>query len=318
MRHGIVRALAVLGLAALAGCSGAEAAITPPPGAPAQQSCGRVNMVINPRTGYAADAAVVGYLLRTELGCDVKTVKLTETASWAGFGDGSIDVILENWGHDDLKRKYIDGQKVAVELGLTGLKGSVGWYVPAWMADQYPDITDWTKLNSRAELFETSRSGGKGQFLGADPSYISNDAALIKNLKLNYTVVYAGSEEKQLAAFRKAQQDKTPLLGYFYEPQWMAADLKLVQVPLPAYKPGCDTVVDAVACGYPPYELDKIARKGFVDSGSPAATFIKNWTWSNADQNEVAQDMVQNRLSADDAAKKWADAHREIWESWLR
>ncbi|GAA2885489.1 glycine/betaine-binding protein [Actinoplanes cyaneus] len=318
VRRGLARALAVLGLVALAGCSGSEAAITPPPGVPAQASCGRVNMVLNPRAGYAADAAVVGYLLRTELGCDVKTVSLTETASWAGLADGSIDVILENWGHDDLKRKYIDGQKVAVELGLTGNKGSVGWYVPSWMADEYPDITDWTKLNSRAELFRTSRSGGKGQFLGADPSFVTNDAALIKNLELDYTVVSAGSEEKLVAAFRQAQKDKKPLLGYFYEPQSMLPDLELTHIPLPAYKPGCDTIVDAVACDYPPYELDKIARKAFVDSGSPAATFIKNWTWSNADQNEVARDMTQNRLSADDAAKKWADAHRETWETWLR
>jgi glycine betaine/proline transport system substrate-binding protein len=316
VRRGFARALAVLGLAALAGCSGAEAAVTPPPGVPDQATCGRVNIEVSPRAGYAADAAVVGYLLRTELGCDVRTVKLSETAAWAGLGDGSIDVILENWGHDDLKRKYIDGQKVAVELGLTGNKGVVGWYVPPWMAQEYPDITDWTKLNDRAELFATSRSGGKGQFLAGDASYITNDAALIKNLKLDFTVVPTGGENQLVAAFRQAQKDRTPLLGYFYEPQWLLADLKLVRIPLPAYKPGCDAVPDQVACDYPLYDLDKIARKAFVDSGSPAATFIKNWTWTNADQNEVARDIGQNRLSADDAAKKWADAHRDTWENW--
>ncbi len=318
MRRGLARVLAALSLAALAGCSGAEAAITPPPGVPEPATCGKVNIASNPWSGYAADLAVVSYLLKTELGCQVAPVKLSETASWAGLSDGSIDVILENWGHDDLKRKYIDGQKVAVELGLTGNKGVIGWYVPPWMAEEYPDITDWTKLNDRISLFKTSKSGDKGQFLAGDASFVTNDAALITNLKLDYTVVYTGSEAKLIAAFRQAEEDRTPLLGYFYEPQFALSDVQPVRIPLPAYKPGCDTVVDKVACDYPKYDLDKVARKAFVDSGSAAATFIKNWTWTNADQNAVAKDMVQNHLSADAAAKKWADAHRDTWEGWLR
>ncbi|WP_436536659.1 ABC transporter substrate-binding protein [Actinoplanes sp. HUAS TT8] len=309
--------MAALGLAALAGCSTTEAAVTAAPGPPVQASCGTVNIAINPWSGYAADAAVVGYLLKTELGCRVVPTPLSETSSWAGLSDGSIDVILENWGHDDLKRKYIDGQKVAVQLGLTGNKGIIGWYVPPWMAKEYPDITDWTKLNERADLFKTARTGDKGQFLAGDASFVTNDAALIKNLKLDYTMVYAGSEDKLIAAFRKAEKDKTPLLGYFYEPQWVQADLRLVHIPLPRYRPGCDSVPDDIACDYQPYDLDKIARKAFVDSGSPAAAFLKNWTWTNADQNEVAKDMVQNHLSADAAARKWADAHRSTWEKWI-
>ncbi|GLW33315.1 ABC transporter substrate-binding protein [Actinoplanes regularis] len=317
VRRGLSLGLAVLGLTALAACSSSEATVTPPPGVPARSACGTVNIAVNPWSGYAADVAVVGYLLKSKLGCTVVTSELSETTSWAGLADGSVDVILENWGHDDLKKKYIDGQKVAVELGLTGNKGVIGWYVPPWMAKKYPTITDWTKLNDRADLFRTSRSGDKGQFLAGDPSFVTNDAALIKNLKLDYTVVYAGSEDKLIAAFRKAEKQKTPLIGYFYEPQWLLSDIELVHIPLPNYTPGCDAVADKVACDYQPYDLDKIGRKAFVDSGSPAATFIKNWTWTNADQNQVAKDITQNGLSPDEAAKKWADAHRGTWEKWL-
>ncbi|MEV0900846.1 ABC transporter substrate-binding protein [Actinoplanes sp. NPDC049802] len=291
--------------------------MTPPPGVPDPVGCGSVNIAVNPWSGYAANVAVVSYLLEEELNCTVGTVELSETASWAGLVDGSVDVILENWGHDDLKKKYIDRQKVAVELGLTGNKGVIGWYVPPWMVKTYPDITDWRKLNGYADLFKTRASGGKGQFLAGDPSFVTNDAKLIENLELDYTVVYAGSEDKLIAAFRKAQADRKPLLGYFYEPQWLLSDVKLVRVPLPNYTPGCDADEEKVACDYQPYDLDKIARKSFVDSGSPAATFLKNWTWTNDDQNEVAKDMTQNGLSAEVAARKWADANRAVWEKWL-
>ena len=40
-------------------------------------------------------------------------------------------------------------------------------------------------------MFKTSESGGKGQLLDGDPSFVTNDEALVKNLKLNYKVVYA-------------------------------------------------------------------------------------------------------------------------------
>ncbi|WP_430783375.1 ABC transporter substrate-binding protein [Actinoplanes sp. G11-F43] len=313
----VVQALAALSLTVAAGCATTETAITPPPGVPSPDTCGTVNIAINPWSGYAANAAVVGYLLKEELNCKVNSYELTETASWAGFVDGSIDVILENWGHDDLKKKYIDGQKVAVELGLTGNKGVIGWYVPQWMTEEYPDITQWRKLNEHASLFKTATTGEKGRFIAGDPSFVTKDTNLIENLELDYTVEYLGSEDKLIAAFRKAQKNRTPAIGYFYEPQWLLSDVELAHIPLPRYKVGCDADPDEVTCDYQPYDLDKIARKAFVDSGSPAATFLKNWTWTNNDQNQVAKDMVQGKMTADQAAKKWADGNREIWEKWI-
>jgi glycine betaine/proline transport system substrate-binding protein len=313
----LARALTAISLLAVAGCAAAETAAVAPPGVPDRPGCGTVNIAVNPWSGYAANAAVVGYLLDKELGCQVTTFELSEVSSWAGLADGSVDVILENWGHDDMKKKYIDNKKIAVELGLTGNKGVIGWYVPPWMAKTYPDITDWKNLNEYAELFRTAESGEKGQFLGGDPGFVTNDATLIENLKLDYTVVYAGSEEKLITAFRRAQARKTPLLGYFYEPQWLLSDVELVRIPLPPYTVGCDADKDEIGCDYQSYDLDKIGRKAFVDSGSPAAAFIKNWTWTNDDQNQVARDMTQNGLTAEQAAKKWADAHRGVWEKWL-
>nr|WP_205752489.1 ABC transporter substrate-binding protein [Cryptosporangium phraense] len=307
--------VALLTILVLAGC-GAQTAIAPPPGVP-EGRCGTVNVAVNPWVGYAANAAVVSYLLKEQLGCTVVRKDLTEAASWEGLANGGVDVILETWGHDAEKKRYIDDTKVAVELGLTGNKGVIGWYVPPWMATQYPDITDWKNLDKYADLFRTEQSGGKGQFLDGDPSFVTNDAALIRNLKLDYTVVYAGSEDKLIAAFRAAQTDRTPLIGYFYAPQWLLSEIKLVHIALPTYKPGCDADPKTVACDYQPYDLDKVGRKKFVDSGSPAATLIKNFTWTDEDQNAVARDLTVGKMSPDAAAKKWLDAHRAVWQEWM-
>jgi glycine betaine/proline transport system substrate-binding protein len=317
-RHAV--ALSAVIALAVAGCGGATIEDESKPkagGAASTAACGAFNIAVNPWVGYAADAAVVGYVAEKELGCKVTKKDLKEEVSWQGFGTGEVDVVLENWGHDDLKKKYIDTQKTAVSAGSTGNEGVIGWYVPPWMAAKYPDILDWKNLNKYAGQFKTSESGGKGQLLDGDPSFVTNDAALVKNLKLNYKVVYAGSEAALITAFKQAEQKKTPLLGYFYAPQWFLAEVPLKKVALPEYKAGCDADAAKIACDYPVYDLDKIASKKFMDAGSPAATLVKNFKWTNDDQNLVAKYIAQDKLSPEDAGKKWVEANPDKVKAWL-
>jgi glycine betaine/proline transport system substrate-binding protein len=311
-----VAALAMATVLALTACGskvGTPNAVAPTSSKP----CGTVNIADNPWVGYEADLAVVSYVLKTKLGCKVNSKNLTEEVSWQGFGPKSVDVVLENWGHDDLKKKYIDEQKVAVEMGETGNKGIIGWYVPPWLAAAHPDITDWNSLNKYADQFKTSESGGKGQLLDGDPSYVTNDEALVTNLNLNFKVVYAGSEDALIAAFKAAEQNHTWLIGYFYEPQWFLSEVKLVHVSLPQYTPGCDSDPKKVKCDYQPYDLDKVASVSFANSGSPAVQVIKNFQWSNDDQNAVARDISEGKMSDDAAAKKWVDANPDKVAAWL-
>jgi glycine betaine/proline transport system substrate-binding protein len=324
-----VRVLALLAASALAvaACGGAKvgagASTTPTAStgggssAPAK-ACGTVNLAVNPWVGYEADAAVVGYLLKTKLGCTVVDKNLTEQVSWQGFGTGQVDVVLENWGHPELVAKYITQQHVAQDFGQTGNKGIIGWYVPQWMADQYPDITDSKNLNKYANLFKTSESGGKGQLLDGDPSYVTFDAALVKNLNLNYKVVVGGSEATLIKSLETATSQKKPLLFYFYEPQWALANLKVARVSLPAYTPGCDADPKTIACDYPPYDLNKVVSVKFANSGSPAVNFIKNFSWTNDDQNQVAEYIANEGMKDDAAAQKWVDANPDKWAAWLK
>ena len=279
--------------------------------------CGTVNLADNAWVGYEANFAVVSYVLTHNLGCKVVAKNISEEISWQGLASGQVDAILENWGHQDLAKKYITTQKVAVDLGLTGNKGIIGWYVVPWMAKKYPGITNYKNLNKYAKLFKTSESGSQGAFLDGDPSYVTNDEAIIKNLKLNFKVIYTGSEAALITSFRTAEAQKKPMIGYFYEPQWFLAQVPLKHVTLPPYKVGCDVVAAKVACDYPPYPLNKVAAVKFMNSGSPAAKMIKNFKWTNADQNSVAKSLAFDHLTDEAAAKIWVTAHPAQVKAWL-
>ncbi|MDH2429237.1 ABC transporter substrate-binding protein [Sphaerisporangium sp. TRM90804] len=318
-RPGAVALAAAVGLL-ISGCGGAKVGESAAPSGAASsgaKACGAFNIAINPWVGYEANAAVIAHVAEKSLGCQVTKKDLKEEVAWQGFATGEVDAVVENWGHDDLKKKYIEDQKTAVEAGPTGNKGVIGWYVPPWMAEKYPDITDYKNLDKYADLLKTSESGGKGQLLDGDPSFVTNDAALVENLDLDYKVVYAGSEAALITGFRQAEAQKKPMLGYFYEPQWFLSEVKLVKVNLPPYTEGCDADAAKVACDYPPYELDKIVSRRFAESGSPAYQLVKNFTWTNEDQNLVARYIAQDKMSPEDAAAKWVADNPDKIKAWL-
>ena len=314
----------------LSACSAPAANSTAPTGATGSSPsaaavasnapCGTVNVAVNPWVGYEADAAVVSYVLQHQLGCTVVKKNIDEQTSWQGFPTGEVDAILENWGHDDLVAKYITADKTAQDAGLTGNEGIIGWYIPKFFADANPDIlttkTNPQILNKYADQFKTSESGGKGQILDGDPSFVTQDQAMINGFGLNFKVVYSGSEAASNKAIQSAIDQKKPILAYYYTPNWFSAKVDLVHLEFPPYTPGCDASKTKIACDYPPYHLNKIVSTKFATSGSPAYTLIKNFKWTNDDQNQVAAD-ITGKMSDDDAAKKWLDANPDKWKAWL-
>ena len=314
-RASLTAALAAGALLALSACGGGDIEES---GSGDKKCDTTVNMAVNPWVGYEASAHVVGQVIEQKLGCKVDYKDLKEEVAWQGFAKGTVDVVIEDWGHPALEKKYVEGDKSATIAGPNGNVGQIGWFVPPWMAEKYPDITDYKNLNKYADLFKTSESGGKGQLLDGDPSYVTNDEALVKNLKLDFKVVYAGSEAALITGFRQAEKNKKPLIGYFYEPQWFLSEVPLVKVNLPPYKEGCDADAEKVACDYAKTDLKKIVATKFAESGSPAYDVVKAFTWTNDDQNIVAKYIAEDKMSADDAAKKWIEDNPDKVDAWVK
>ncbi|HQR26316.1 MAG TPA: ABC transporter substrate-binding protein [Nocardioides sp.] len=318
VRVGAVASIAVLALAACGGGSVSEAEqANESKAAAAGGECGEFNIIVNPWVGYTADAYVVGNVAAEQLGCTVNYVDLKEGGpSYAALGSGDGDVILEEWSHQaELQQAESDGS--AVDLGSPGNVGIIGWYVPGWLAEEHPDVLDYQNLNKYASDFKTSESGDQGQFLGSDPTYTQYDEAIIKNLGLDFKVVFSGGETATVEAFEKAQKNKEWLIGYFWEPQWVHAEVPLERVKLPPYTPGCDQDKAKVACDYAETELKKVGRTEFMDSGSTAATLVKNFNWTNDDQNLVAKYITADKMSPEDAAAKWVSENQDKVDAWL-
>jgi glycine betaine/proline transport system substrate-binding protein len=311
-------AAALLGLSACGGGSVSEQEkANEDKAAAAGGDCGEFNILVHPWVGYTADAYVVGHVAEEELGCTVNYVELKEGGpSYQALASGDGDVILEEWSHQaELEQAVSDG--TAKDLGSMGAVGIIGWYVPGWLADEHPEVLDWENLNDFAEEFKTSESGNQGQFLGSDPTYTQYDEAIIKNLDLNFKVVFSGGETATVEAFEKAQKNKEWLIGYFWEPHYIHAEIPFARVKLPPYEEGCDKNKAEVDCDYAETELKKVASTKFVESGSPAASLVEKWQLSNEDQNQIAAYITADKMTPEDAAAKWVEDNPDKVEAWL-
>ncbi|MGI5428130.1 ABC transporter substrate-binding protein [Streptomyces sp. CA-179760] len=309
-------AATVSSLALLTGCGAADMTKQSSPFANAQ-GAKSVTLSVQSWVGAQANVAVAQYLLEHELGYRVDTVQVDEVPAWDALSQGRVDALLEDWGHPEQEQRYVKDKKTIAPGGGLGVTGHIGWFVPTYFAKKHPDITNWKNLNKYADQFRTPESGSKGQLMDGSPSYVTNDKALVKNLKLDYQVVFAGSEAAQITQMRQFAKEKKPFLTYWYSPQWLFKKVPMTEVKLPAYKEGCDADLEKVACAYPHTPLQKYLNADFAKNGGKAAAFLKKFKWTTEDQNEVSLLIADKKMTPEDAAKKWVDSHKSTWKKWL-
>ncbi|MFD4572354.1 ABC transporter substrate-binding protein [Streptomyces sp. NPDC058417] len=298
------------------GCGAADMTKQASPFANAQ-GAKTVTLSIQSWVGAQANVAVAQYLLEHELGYRVDTVQVDEVPAWDALSQGRVDALLEDWGHPDQEQRYVKDKKTIVDGGGLGVTGHIGWFVPTYFAKEHPDVTDWRNLDKYASQLRTPESGGKGQLLDGSPSYVTNDKALVKNLDLDYQVVFAGSEAAQITQIKRFAQQKKPFLTYWYMPQWLFEEVPMTEVKLPAYKEGCDADPEKVACAYPHTPLKKYLNADFARDGGRAAAFLKKFKWTTEDQNAVSLLIADQKLTPQDAAEKWVKDNESKWRSWL-
>lgn len=303
-------------LLALSGCGAADMTKQASPYANAA-GAKTVTLSVQSWVGAQADVAVAEYILKKELGYRVDRVQIDEVPAWDALSQGRVDAIMEDWGHPEQEQRYIKDKKTIVPGGDVGVTGHIGWYVPTYFAKKHPDVTDWKNLNKYAKDFRTSESGNKGQLMDGSPSYVTNDKALVKNLGLDYEVVFAGSEAAQITQIEQFAKQKKPFLSYWYKPQWLFEKVPMTEVKLPEYKEGCDADPAKIKCAYPHTPLQKYLNADFAKKGGDAAEFLKNFKWSEEDQNEVSLMIADKKMSPEDAAAKWVAGNEKKWRGWL-
>ena len=313
-----------LGLA-LSACApetgGDDAADDGDNGETADASGESVTLVANLWPGSMANVQVAARVLEHELGADVEIVEIDENAAWTGLDSGEYDAVLELWvsGHEDNYAQYVEDIGSVEDIGELGFQGEIGWYVPAYVLEEYPEMETWEGIEGNEEIFATSETGDAGRFLAADPSFVQHDETLIENLDLNLEVVQSGSESAQLAEVETAIEQEEPILFYFYSPHWMHERYDLERVELPEYEEGCEEPEDERTCDYPEESMLKIVNADLADNAPVTYEFLQNFQMESEWQDEITLLMADEGegMSPEDAAAQWVEENEDAWQAWL-
>jgi glycine betaine/proline transport system substrate-binding protein len=280
---------------------------------------GSVTLVANPWPGSYANAHVAAQLLESEFGLDVDVAEIDENAQWAGLDGGEYDAVLEVWpsGHAENYATYIDELGTVEDIGELGAVGQIGWFIPTYLLDEYPEMATWEGLEGNEGIFATAETGSSGQFLAADPSFVQFDETIISNLGLDLTVVQSGSEAAQLSAVETAIQNEEPVIFYFYTPHWLHAKYDLTLVELPEYTEGCEEPAEERTCGYPQDVLFKAAAADLSEREPEAYAFLQAFQMQNEWQDAITFMIDEEGIEASEAAARWIEENEEAWRPWV-
>jgi len=303
-------------------CSDVSSSSSGAAGSVPDNSATTINFVINPWDGSTANVAVAEYLLKNQLGYSVSDQNINEKLEFKALSTGTADATMEIWpsGHADDYANYIANDNGVVDGGPLGVIGQIGWWFPTYMLQDHPELKTWQGLKQDWQLFETPNTPGQGTILDGDPSYVTFDDAIAKNLGLNMKAFYSGSESAELTELDTAYSAQKPILMYFWTPHWAQAKYQMTMMQLPKVTQQCTNDAannpDAYACGYPQDTLYKAFNDQLSQKAPAAFAMLSAMQWTNDEQNGVAAD-IHGGMDPQDAAKKWVDANPTVWQPWV-
>lgn len=267
------------------------------------------------------NAQIAKQLIESELGYTVALVSLDENAQWAEIARGDAHISLEIWpsAHIDNYIEFVEKQQSVSDAGKLGPVGRIGWYVPGYVIDKYPQVATWQGLQQAevAAYFATAETAPYGQLLGPRRQDHTFEESIIHNLELPFEVIYAGSEAGILAGVEAAIDRQGAIMFYLWTPHVIHAEYDLVEVKLPDYYPGCHADPAVVDCGYPDEVLYKIVWSKLAAEAPEIDAFIRKMHLELSDQIAMLAEIKRDEVTAEVAAGHWIEANESKWKSWL-
>jgi glycine betaine/proline transport system substrate-binding protein len=278
----------------------------------------------DPSTGSRANTELAKQIIEKHLGYQVRTVEIVSPDAMArALITGEVDAALERW-HSSTGEAYQRYMKAGIieNLGSEGSVGKSGWYVPAYLLEEYPALETWEGLKGPEilQLFTSEDSGEKGILLSGNPGWKAYLDDIIRNLELDLTVAYSGTEEIMLEYVADLYERKEPVLFYFWRPHLIHLQYNLVEIQLPTYSEECyaDADVGGVQCDYPEDVIFKVANPTLKERAPDAYALLKNFQYPSSQEKLLLLAAIEEQEhSFEQGVQQWMAQNPEIWREWL-
>ncbi len=268
------------------------------------------------------DATVAQILAKNALGATIELVEIDEYKQWPLIASGELDGCLENWpsGHAEDRKTYIETGRIE-DGGPLGAAAKIGWYVPSYMVLGDPSLAAWGAYQDpkKAALFRTPETGEAGRILLGDPTWVSFENDIIRNLKLDLQVTYAGGEDPLLAELDRAYARRDPILMQLWIPHAALTKYDMTRVELPPNTPACyaKAMSGGVDCDYPSDALFKTFWPDLSQRAPRVYKLLRAISFTTREQVEFLTAISVNAKTIEQASQDWVDANSATWTPWV-
>ena len=268
-------------------------------------------------------AYVIGGIFES-IGSTVEYVPADSQAVYEAIRNSDITISHEVWQSTFGKSFYNAMAKGGViDAGTHSASTLEELGVPHYVVEKNlcPGLPSWEALKNCPEVFATADSGGKGRILEGPQSWHGDLMPnRIKALGLGdkFVVKFAGSADAIWAELAAAKKEGRGIITFNWTPNFTDAE-GFDFIEFPPYKDGC-RIADGGdgSCGSPKGWLKKAANYKFPKTHPAAYTAFSKLSFSTAQIGQMAALVDVDKLSHQDAAKKWLADNESVWKPFTK
>jgi glycine betaine/proline transport system substrate-binding protein len=268
-------------------------------------------------------AKVIGGIFES-MGNNVKYVPADSQAVYESINIGDVTIAHEVW--ESAFGKSFDNARDkggVLDWGDHEARTIEDMGYPDWAAEFCPGLPDWNALKNPdcAAAFATPDSGGKGRMLEGPQSWHGDlIPQRIEALGLGdlWTVKFAGGADALWAELKSAEAEGRGTIIFNWTPNF--TDGKgFTFIDFPPYYDGCRPVDGGDGkCGAPDGYLKKAVNVNFPKTHPAAAAMYKKLSFNTSQIGAMAALVDEDKMTHEDAAKKWLADNKNVWDKWTK
>lgn len=299
-------------------------------GTAAHGACGKVTIAEMSWASAGVAAHVQNIILGQGYGCQSELVPGNTVPTVTSMTEKSEpDIAPEIWlnsAREPIEKAVAEGRlKVAGEILSDG--GEEGWFVPAYVVKQNPELKTLQAVLERPDLFPDKEDPGKGRFYTCPSGWACQiiNANLYKayGLEGKFTLFDPGSGEGLAAAIAKAYEREEPIFAYYWAPTSVLGRYPMVKLGGMSHDPASWKCVTDKDCAdpkpnqYPKSVAYTVVTSGFAESAPDAFRFVSSFSWPNDLVNALLAWKDDNQATGKETAEYFLKNHEPVWTAWV-
>ena len=275
-------------------------------------------------------AHVVDKVLAAGYGCATEFMELDTVQAADGYLEGNKpDVVPEFWVTNvaaTWEKIQENGNVHKAGDAFTG-GAKQGWWIPDYVAEQYPEVKSIADLKANAKIFAGKLDAERGQLYGCAPGWACEivNRNLFKALGLGKTfelvTPHSGDHLKGLIESKFELQE--PFVTFYWEPSDVIGKYNLVRLEMPEYDADKFKCLTQEECRNPRVtawadsEVVVAVTAEFKEKAPNLVAVLSKIQVPNSVVNRVLAWGTDNKASTEEVANYFLKQYEDVWAGWL-